>query len=160
MRDIWSNALINDNKRIWMIYPRSTLSHDPLKLESNRAPENHDYYKGRMALWIFSRSILRDVIVVLLFSFFFTGLFLLSYTRRYNEAKKRIFRSVLKIDLIELDNFRDKIFLRDISSSKVIQYGTICNIFWFLSFGFCDRIVRKERFTKLCPAKCFERGIP
>ena len=62
--------------------------------------------------------------------FFFTGLFLLSYTRRYNEAKKRTFRSLLKIDrLIELDNFRDKIFLRDISSSKVIQYGTICNIF-------------------------------
>lgn len=161
MRDIWSNALINDNKRIWMIYPRSTLSHDPLKLESNRAPENHDYYKGRMALWIFSRSILRDVIVVLLFSFFFTGLFLLSYTRRYNEAKKRTFRSLLKIDrLIELDNFRDKIFLRDISSSKVIQYNTICNIFWFLSFEFCDRIVQKEGFTKLCPAKCFERGIP
>lgn len=133
MRDIWSNALINDNKRIWMIYPRSTLSHDPLKLESNRAPENHDYYKGRMALWIFSRSILRDVIVVLLFSFFFTGLFLLSYTRRYNEAKKRTFRSLLKIDrLIELDNFRDKIFLRNISLRKL--YNTVQSV---ISSDFC-----------------------
>lgn len=96
--------------------------------------------------WLCGFSLVRywETLLLYFYFLFFTGLFLLSYTRRYNEAKKRTFRSLLKIDLIELDNFRDKIFLRDISSSKVIQYGTICNIFWFLSFGFGDRIVQKE----------------
>lgn len=93
---------------------------------------------------------MRDVIVVLLFSFFFTGLFLLSYTRRYNEAKKRTFRSLLKIDLIELDNFRDKIFLRDISLRKL--YNTVQSVISsdFCHLNFVIELCRKVYETVPC----------
>ena len=76
--------------------------------------------------------------------FFFTGLFLLSYTRRYNETKKRTFRSLLKIDLIELDNFRDKIFLRDISLRKLynrVQSVISCD---FCHLNFVIELCRKR----------------
>lgn len=148
MRDIWSNALINDNKRISMIYPRSTLSHGPLKLESNRASENHDYYKG----WLCGFSLVRywETLLLLLFSFFYGIVSFVVYSVLQRD-KKRTFRSLLKIDrLSNWTIFEIKFFYTIFQKDNIIWYNRICNILWFLYFRHlnCHRIVRKKGFTK------------
>lgn len=132
MRDIWSNALINDNKRISMIYPRSTLSHGPLKLESNRASENHDYYKG----WLCGFSLVRywETLLLLLFSFFYGIVSFVIYSVLQRD-KKRTFRSLLKIDrLSNWTIFEIKFFYTIFQKDNIIWYNRICNILWFLYF--------------------------
>lgn len=94
-------------------------------------------------------SFVWETLLSLLFSFFYGIVSFVIYSVLQRD-KKRIFRSLLKIDrLSNWTIFEIKFFYTIFQKDNVIWYNRICNILWFLYFRHlnCYRIVRKRPAT-------------